>query len=285
MKICVCGKGGSGKSTVVALLAAELRRRGKRVLVVDSDESNAGLYWMLGFEEPPAPLMELAGGRKNIQRTLRAAIVENGDYQETPILARDKFCIDDLPAEHVRWADATLRSSPDASGLRSTSGLGLVCIGKIHQALEGCACPMGVLSREFLKKLQTTDEEVVVVDMEAGVEHFGRGVETSVDAVLVVVEPSLESVSLAERIKGLASGAGASFAGAVLNKIDHDAIGTQLAEELKKRDILALETIPFRQEFVRSSLNGRAPEPAVVAAEITSLAETLLDSDGVSAAD
>lgn len=269
MKICVCGKGGSGKSTVVALLAVELCRRGKRVLVVDSDESNTGLYWMLGFDQPPVPLMELAGGKKNIQRALRAAIAEDGDYQKTPILARDKFCIDDLPADHVRWAD----------------GLGLVCIGKIHQALEGCACPMGVLSREFLKKLQTTDEEIVVVDMEAGVEHFGRGVETSVDAVLVVVEPSLESVSLAERIKELTSGAGASFVGAVLNKINHDAIGTQLAEELKKRDVLALETIPFRQEFVRSSLDGRAPEPAVVAAEITSLAETLLGSDGALAAD
>ena len=269
MKICVCGKGGSGKSTVVALLAAELGHRGKRVLVVDSDESNAGLYWMLGFGRPPAPLMELAGGKKNVQRALRAALAEDGDSRETPVLARAEFRAEDLPPDYVsRMGD-----------------LGLVCIGKIHQALEGCACPMGVLSREFLKKLQTTDEEVVVVDMEAGVEHFGRGVETSVDAVLAVVEPSLESVSLAERIKALASGAGASFAGAVLNKVNHDAIGTQLAEELKKRDILALETIPFRQEFVRSSLDGRALEPEVVAAEITSLVETLLGSDGAPVAD
>ena len=78
MKICICGKGGSGKSTVVALLAVELRRRGKRVLVVDSDESNAGLYWMLGLDKPPVPLMELAGGKRNIQRVLRTAFTEDG---------------------------------------------------------------------------------------------------------------------------------------------------------------------------------------------------------------
>lgn len=263
MKICVCGKGGSGKSTVVALLAAEFRRRGKRVLVVDSDESNAGLYWMLGFDQPPVPLMELAGGKKNVQRALRAALTEDGDSRETPVLARAEFRAEDLPPDYVS----------------RMGGLGLVCIGKIHQALEGCACPMGVLSREFLRKLQTTDEEVVVVDMEAGVEHFGRGVETSVDVVLVVVEPSLESVSLAERIKALASGAGASFAGAVINKINHGAIRTQLAEELKKRGIVMLEAIPFREDFVWSSLEGRALEPAGVAAEIASLAEILLGSD------
>jgi len=267
LKICVCGKGGSGKSTVVVLLAGEFRRRGKRVLVVDSDESNAGLYWMLGFDQPPVPLLELAGGKKNVKRALRAAFTENGEYQEKPVLARDSFRVDDLPADYVRWAD----------------GLGLVCIGKIHQALEGCACPMGVLSREFLRKLQTTDDEVVVVDMEAGVEHFGRGVETSVDAVLTVVEPSLESVSLAERIKELTSGAGARFTGAVLNKIGDDAIGTQLAGELKKRDIRTLGVVPFHRDFVRSALEGGTLQSAGVAPDMTSLAEILLGGDGPSA--
>ena len=59
-------------------------------------------------------------------------------------------------------------------------GIRLVAIGKILQSLEGCACPMGVLSREFLKKLRLKDKEITIVDMEAGVEHFGRGVETSI---------------------------------------------------------------------------------------------------------
>jgi len=260
VKICVCGKGGSGKSTVVALMAAELRDRGKQVLVVDSDESNAGLYWMLGLEEPPAPLMELVGGKKSIQRVLRTGFTENGDYRGKPVLARDRFHAHDLPGTHIQRAD----------------GIGLVCIGKIHQTLEGCACPMGVLSREFLKKLRTGDDEVVVVDMEAGVEHFGRGVETSIDAVVAVVEPSLESVGLAERIKELASEAGARFAGAVLNKFSSAGIAAQLTEALQQRGVPVLSRIPFRQEFLQAGLEGAALNGAGAAAEVQALLDSVL---------
>ncbi len=63
-KIAVCGKGGSGKSVIVRLLAGGLRSRGRRVLVVDSDESNTGLHRMLGFDSPPRPLIELLGGKQ-----------------------------------------------------------------------------------------------------------------------------------------------------------------------------------------------------------------------------
>jgi len=260
MKICVCGKGGSGKSTVVALLAAEFQRRGKRVLVVDCDESNAGLYWMLGLDAPPSPLMELAGGKKSVQRTLRAALSANGDYQEAPVLAREHLRVGDLPSDYVR-GDGNIR---------------LVSIGKIHQTLEGCACPMGVLSREFLKKLRIGHDEVVLVDMEAGVEHFGRGVDTSIDVVLAVVEPSLESVSLAERIRDLTSGAGARFAGATLNKVGPEATQNRLGKALEQRGILPLATIPFRNEFVQTALEGSQVEPMVVQAEVRSLADALL---------
>jgi CO dehydrogenase maturation factor len=261
MKICVCGKGGSGKSTVVALIASEFTRRSKRVIVVDSDESNAGLYWMLGFDTPPVPLMELAGGKKNVQRTLRAGFLEDGTYKETPVLAREELRIEDLPPEYVRRTDS----------------IEMVGIGKIHQALEGCACPMGVLSREFLRKLRTRDHEVVVVDMEAGVEHFGRGVETAIDAVLVVVEPSLESVSLAGRIKELAIDTGATFAGAVLNKVNGESMAAQLTDALRLRDIPVLATVPFREEFVQWALEGSPVTTAPVAQAIESLVDDLVD--------
>jgi len=264
MKICICGKGGSGKSTVVALLAAEFRRRGKEVFVVDSDESNEGLYWMLGFDAPPVPLMELAGGKKNVQRALRTAFVSDGDYQETPLLAREDIRPQDIPADHVR----------------QTEGLRLACIGKIHQALEGCACPMGVLCREFLKKLRIGDDEVAVVDMEAGVEHFGRGVETSIDAVVVVVEPSLESVGLAERVKVLASGAGATFTGAILNKVNDDTVAAQLAEALNRRGVSTLAVLPFRQELLQSALDGSAVDRASEGLGLPVLSEAILAAAG-----
>jgi len=69
MKISVCGKGGSGKSTLVGLLANAAQDRGLTTLVVDSDESNSGLFRMLGFNEPPVPLMQLVGGKEGIKET------------------------------------------------------------------------------------------------------------------------------------------------------------------------------------------------------------------------
>jgi len=262
MKICICGKGGSGKSTVVSLLAAALRDRGRSVIVVDSDESNACLHWMLGFDRPPTALMELAGGKKRIQRALRAGPAPDGESVESGVLARERLRPDDLPPAFIQ----------------RKNGLGLISVGKIHQALEGCACPMGVLSREFLKKLQVDEGGIVLVDMEAGLEHFGRGVETSVDAVVAVVEPSLESLSLAERIKDIAAGTGAAFSGAVLNKVDSGELESSLSEALDSRSIQVLGKIPLRREFVRSALDGTALDLSPVATEVRSFLDLLLSS-------
>lgn len=175
MKIAICGKGGSGKSTVSALLAGQALREGYRVLVVDSDESNSGLHRMLGFSEPPRPLMELVGGKKALK----------GRLGEPSILEVDTITLDTLQPPY---------------GL-SHNGLTMVSIGKIMQGLEGCACPMGVLNREFLRKLKLAGKEVALVDMEAGVEHFGRGVDSEVTKIVAVVEPSWESVELSGRIQ------------------------------------------------------------------------------------
>ncbi|RLC60495.1 MAG: ATP-binding protein [Chloroflexi bacterium] len=178
MKISICGKGGSGKSTVVALLANEAQARGYHVLVVDSDESNSGLFHMLGFDHPPVPLMELVGGKKSLKQKM----------SQTNVLSEAQIATTQIPDQHLVQRDSLM----------------LVSIGKILQSLEGCACPMGVLSREFLKKLALAEDELAIVDMEAGVEHFGRGVDTSIDSVLIVVEPPLESVNVGQKIHDLA---------------------------------------------------------------------------------
>jgi CO dehydrogenase maturation factor len=160
------------------------------------------------------------------------------------ILMQDMLTMDDIPVEHILGKD----------------GLSLVCIGKIHQSLEGCACPMGALSREFLKKLLLKEDEIAIVDLEAGVEHFGRGVETNIDQVLVVVEPSFESLDLAERIKGLARGLKKNF-WAVLNKIDSERLASRLGSELKKREIEVIGTIPYDSGIFEDCLEGRALKP------------------------
>ncbi|MBL0712433.1 MAG: hypothetical protein JJV98_01920 [Desulfosarcina sp.] len=231
MKISVCGKGGSGKSALTSLLANQAISRGLGVLVVDSDESNSGLFKMLGFENPPVPLMELIGGKKKLKEKMG----------KPNILAESHLSIKNIPSEY----------------LIRRNGLMLVSIGKILQALEGCACPMGVLSREFLKKLRLSKNEIAIVDMEAGVEHFGRGIDEGIDRVLLVVEPSFESITLAEKIKEIASGMNRAVS-AVLNKIDSEKIAHKLKGELKTRDIKVIGTIPNDPLVFEACLEGRA---------------------------
>jgi len=91
MKIAICGKGGSGKSAIVTLLANAMRERGYRVLVVDSDESNLGLYRMLGFDRAPIPLMELVGGKKRVQRQMASKYSSGESEPRMNVLAQDKI--------------------------------------------------------------------------------------------------------------------------------------------------------------------------------------------------
>ena len=254
MKISVCAKGGSGKSTVVTLLANEARNRGNRVLVVDSDESNSGLYRMLGFEEPPVPLMELVGGKTTLKKKMSSP----------DIFSEDKIRIEDIPPLYLLEKD----------------NLMLVSIGKILQSLEGCACPMGVLSREFLKKVSLKDGEMVIVDMEAGVEHFGRGVETSVDNVLIVVEPPLESLEVASKIYSMSYGSGIKNTWAVLNKIPNEEIAAYLKLELDKRGIKVIGSINLDTEIFIASVEGRVPEDGAAMKEIKGVMDFILAETG-----
>jgi len=250
MKISVCGKGGSGKSAIVTLLAKGLQQKGYQALVVDSDESNLGLYRMLGFDRAPVPLMELVGGKKSLKQKM----------SQPEILAQAEIWLKDIPPEYMVERD----------------GIGLVAIGKIMQSLEGCACPMGVLSREFLKKLRLKEAEVAIVDMEAGVEHFGRGVETSIDSVLVVVEPSFDSLEIAERIKDLAIGSGVNSTWVVLNKVASEEMDSSLRKELRKRDMDAIGSIYYDLEIFQASLKGNPLGQGRAAEETVRILDRLL---------
>ena len=229
MKLSVCGKGGSGKSTLVSMLASAAQAQGFKTLVVDSDESNSGLFRMLGFKEPPIPLMTLVGGKEGIKEKMN----------QPSILSEAEITLEQIPPPYIN----------------KQNGLWLVSIGKILQALEGCACPMGVLSREFLNKLRLAENEIAIVDMEAGVEHFGRGLDAGIDSVVLVVEPSYESLTLSEKIKDLAKAMQKNI-WAVLNKISSDNLATKLENELKKRQIETIGVIPYDTAVFTACLEG-----------------------------
>ena len=260
-KLAVCGKGGSGKSTIVTLLAHGMRRKGYSVLVVDSDESNSGLYRMLGFDTAPRPLMDLIGGKKGIKQKMASKFSAGESEAQMTVLEHDEIRVAEIPPEHMSSRD----------------GIALVSVGKIIQSLEGCACPMGVLSREFLKKLRLKDKEIMIVDMEAGVEHFGRGVETSIEAVLIVVEPSFESLELAQRMNGLAASIGIENTWAILNKITSQELASRLKAELSKRNISVTGCIRYDVEIFEACLEGRPVYSRGAAEDIEKLSDILLE--------
>ena len=172
MKILVCGKGGCGKSTVVALLAKEMATRGNKVLVIDSDESNIGLDSRLGMQKPE-DFMNYFGGKKLL-------------FEKTREM-KGKWGLDDLPRDY----------------LTEKGNIRLLSMGKIYQFGEGCACPINALSSKFLEILKLRDKEFLIADTDAGIEHFGRGIEKGVDILLAVVDPSRESILLAKKISEL----------------------------------------------------------------------------------
>jgi CO dehydrogenase maturation factor len=222
MKILVCGKGGCGKSTVVALLAKEIAGRKNKVLVVDSDESNIGLHTRLGMPKPE-DFMNYFGGKKLL-------------FEKTKEMKKE-WRLDDLPRDY----------------LAEKGNIQLLSMGKIYQFGEGCACPINALSSKFLEVLNLKDKEFLIADTDAGIEHFGRGVEKGVDILLVVVDPSRESILLAKKISELGQQADKPVY-YILNRISDKETQDLLMNSIDRERVIAV--IPEIREIFLSGLAG-----------------------------
>ncbi len=250
-KIAVCGKGGVGKSTTVTLMSKALVSLNYRVLVLDTDESNPGLYRSLGFDKPPKPLN---------------ALMSRFSYREQP-------------EEDTQWImlpEIKVTDIPPAFILEQ-KGIKFLMVGKIEDPFQGCACSMADVTRGFVSRLSLMENEILLIDMEAGVESFGRGVERSVDLVLSVVEPSFESMALAEKIVYMAEGMGINRAGALLNKVPSEAIKEKMIRELEKRNVQTLGTIHFDQKVQEAGFEGIPPTHSKAGEEIEEITQVLIN--------
>ncbi len=178
MKIAISGKGGVGKTTIMALLAGECRKQGREVLVIDADPS-PHMAETLGFKDA-AKIKPIADMTKLLAE--RAGKTEGSPFYN---LNPD---INDLLQDFMIKHD----------------GLRLMVLGAIQVAEGGCACPENHVLKKMLKKMLLAPNEVVLLDMEAGVEHLGRGTVAGVDQLLIVVIPSRSSIRTALKIKKMA---------------------------------------------------------------------------------
>ena len=168
-----------------------------------------------------------------------------------------KWKSDDIPEEYIS----------------KKNGIKLLTIGKIHDFGEGCACPMGALSRELLDHLELEANEIVIVDTDAGIEHFGRGVEHGCDLILSVVDPSYESILLSKNIDAIAKGMGKPVY-FVLNKADDDTEGV-MSKSLDRDKVAA--AIPTNKDIFNACLSGE--EIDMELREIEELADVLEAND------
>ena len=195
MKIAVTGKGGVGKTTLAAGLIKCFAAEGSSVFAIDADP-DANLALTLSFPDPSkiTPLIKM---KKLIEERTGAK-----PGSAAPFFKLNPK-VDDIPDRYFSKHD----------------GIRLAVMGTVRGGGMGCTCPENAFLKALLSHLLIEREEVVILDMEAGIEHLGRGTATAVDELIVVVEPGKKSVETAFRIKELASQIGVTNILVVGNKI------------------------------------------------------------------
>src|SRR5512136_3269081 len=235
MKIAISGKGGVGKTTLAGVMARILAKRGRKVLGIDADP-DSNLASAIGLpKEALARLSPIASMTSMIEERTGA---KKGSFGS---MFKLNPKVDDLP---------------DELGV-TYQGVKLLLLGCIPQGGGGCFCPENVLLKNLIRHLVVQREEAVIIDMEAGLEHLGRGSTGSVDALIVVVEPGQRSINTAKQIKKLGEDLRIKKMMIVGNKVSSDQDRKVIEENLA--DFPVLGHMSYNPKILQADREGISP--------------------------
>jgi CO dehydrogenase maturation factor len=230
MKIAITGKGGVGKTTLAAGLIKYFASRGSSVFAIDADP-DANLALTLSFPNPSSitPLIQM---EKLIEERTGAKPGSISPYFKL------NPKVDDIPDRYFAEHD----------------GIKLADMGTVRGGGLGCTCPENAFLKALLSHLLVEREEVVILDMEAGIEHLGRGTARAVDELIVVVEPGKKSIETAFRIRKLASQIKISNISVIGNKVRTESNKNYLLSNMAGFKFLGF--VSFDEAIIEADING-----------------------------
>ena len=234
MKIAIVGKGGVGKTFIASTLMKLFEKDGYNVIGVDCDP-NPTLALSFGVEEDITPISK----RKDIIE--ERVVLGDGVYNINPK-------VDDLI---------------DKLGYK-IGNITILVMGTIEKSGEGCVCPASTLLRKLMKHLILKEKQVVILDMEAGIEHFGRKTLEGIDLMLIVVEPTKKSILTAKRIVKLAKDLGIKNIGLIVNKVRNKNIDIDIGVPI-------YGIIPFDEQVLEAEAKGESVDKGKAFEEIKNI--------------
>jgi len=243
LKIAVSGKGGVGKTLIAGVLAEFLTRKGFKVLAIDADPTpNLALTLGVPVEEA-SRIVPVSENSQLIEEKTQTGVrgVYNLSFTVEDIV--EKFCV------------------------KTPYNVNLLVMGTVRSAGAGCMCPANTVIRALLHHLLVKRDEAVVMDMEAGLEHMGRGTAEHVETMLVVTDPSLKSMETAKKLSRLTAEAGIKRVFVTGNKISNPSEGALIEKFAADNGIPLLGLIPYDKEVFEADVQGETPLKQAMASE------------------